>query len=158
MQKCNVCKQEKDFGEFSWERKGVKRSPRCKQCQSSLSKKHYQKNSDDYKRYRNKYKLNIQKRIYQYLKDNPCIKCGESNPVVLELDHRDPKLKEFNISSAPTRRVSVKKLDGELAKCDVLCANCHRIKTARDLGFYTYKFMVEDGSDPDPEPNTSLKT
>jgi hypothetical protein len=63
--------------------------------------------------------------VEAYKREHPCIRCGESDPVVLDLHHRDPNEKEFTIS-AWTFRASIKALEVEIAKCDVLCANCHR--------------------------------
>lgn len=58
-----------------------------------------------------------------------CKECGIKNPIVLEYDHRDPKEKEHNIAQMISDRYSMKSLKREIRKCDVLCANCHRIKT-----------------------------
>lgn len=57
-----------------------------------------------------------------------CADCGESDPVVLDFHHRDPSQKLFNIGTA--RGKSVPKVVAEIAKCDVVCANCHRRREA----------------------------
>jgi hypothetical protein len=61
-------------------------------------------------------------------KDAVCADCGgKFPPCVLDFDHvpeRGPKL--FNIG---TSDVSIKRLEAEIAKCDIVCANCHRIRT-----------------------------
>lgn len=44
---------------------------------------------------------------------------------VLEFHHRNPDDKDFGIADMRTR--SVETLDEEIAKCDVVCANCHKI-------------------------------
>lgn len=60
-------------------------------------------------------------------KQVPCADCGESYPpFVMDFDHRGDK--EFDIGMAPTR-VSMSRLLAEIAKCDVVCANCHRFRT-----------------------------
>jgi hypothetical protein len=51
--------------------------------------------------------------------------CGEDRLQCLDLHHRDPSLKLFSISQM-LDKVGVEKLQTELEKCDVLCANCHR--------------------------------
>lgn len=67
-----------------------------------------------------------------YLREHPCIDCGESDPIVLEFDHlRD---KEFGIGKGFRDRAWQSVLD-EMAKCDVVCANCHRRRTAERGGF-----------------------
>lgn len=59
-----------------------------------------------------------------------CIDCGwNEDPAALDFDHRDPTLKTFVMSRAATRtRESVL---AEIEKCDVRCARCHRVRTAR---------------------------
>lgn len=53
-----------------------------------------------------------------------CLRCGERDPVVLDFHHRDRSEKRFLVSMA--RRMSLEALKEEIARCDVLCANCHR--------------------------------
>lgn len=75
--------------------------------------------------------------IAKWKADRGCKRCGETHPATLDLHHRDPatknpRLKRKNAST--TRRtggyfwrdLSVRDLGDELAKCDVICANCHR--------------------------------
>jgi hypothetical protein len=75
--------------------------------------------------------------VLEYLKSHPCVDCGEVNPVVLEFDHVRGE-KHFNISKASTLNISLPRLQDEVAKCDVRCANCHRKKTYVALG-HTHK-------------------
>lgn len=64
-------------------------------------------------------------------KDAPCCDCGQRYPApVMEFDHvpeRGPKA--FGISRARTGAVTVEAARAELAKCDLVCANCHRLRT-----------------------------
>ncbi len=54
------------------------------------------------------------------------IKCGyEKYAEVLEFHHRDPSQKDFNVSSKGHSR-SWERVQKEIEKCDLLCANCHR--------------------------------
>jgi hypothetical protein len=70
--------------------------------------------------------------LLAYLREHPCVDCGESDPVVLEFDHlRD---KEFCVGQGFWDRRWQSVLD-EIAKCEVVCANCHRRRTARRGGF-----------------------
>ena len=57
--------------------------------------------------------------------------CGwREHPAALEWDHRDPALKAFTIGlSAGRSRVA---LAAEIAKCDVICSNHHRIRTVEE--------------------------
>ncbi|WP_156759614.1 hypothetical protein [Microbacterium karelineae] len=70
-------------------------------------------------------------RLMSYLREHPCCDCGESDPIVLDFDHLPGHSKRFNISQAvggSTR--SWETILSEIAKCEVVCANCHRRRSA----------------------------
>ena len=65
-------------------------------------------------------------------KDVPCMDCGIKYPYyVMDFDHRDPKHKKFNIAEGADNNVSWQTLKDEISKCDIVCSNCHRIRTFR---------------------------
>jgi hypothetical protein len=67
-------------------------------------------------------------KIDRYKLDKGCIDCGYADhPIALDFDHRDPDLKTLGVSAMLT--YSWARIVAELDKCDVRCANCHRIKT-----------------------------
>ncbi|MGL5719013.1 MAG: hypothetical protein ACRCX2_38785 [Paraclostridium sp.] len=53
---------------------------------------------------------------------------------MLEFDHLDGVDKKFNISDSTAH--SIASIEAEIAKCRVLCANCHRRRTAVQQGWY----------------------
>ncbi len=55
-----------------------------------------------------------------------CKSCGNSDWRCLDFHHRDPSTKVFTIGARATR-YSKEVIVAEIKKCDVLCANCHRI-------------------------------
>jgi hypothetical protein len=116
------------------------RSNICKECHCQYSKNHYSKNRKYYvdKARRNAPKgiENIRRKMMEYLDGKSCIDCHESDPVVLEFDHKNPEQKEYSISEISRR--SWKRTLKEIDKCVIRCANCHRRKTARELGWYRY--------------------
>ncbi len=72
-----------------------------------------------------KIKFNNWEYVENYLKINHCADCGENNPIVLEFDHvRGTKL--YAISELKRKSTNLKKLEEEINKCEVRCANCHR--------------------------------
>ncbi len=73
--------------------------------------------------------------VRNYLKTHPCVDCNESNPVVLKFDHVRG-IKDIPIAKAIRRQFSITRLQREIDKCDVRCANCHRIKTAGELHWF----------------------
>lgn len=54
-----------------------------------------------------------------------CSRCPETHPACLEFHHRNPNDKDFTIAQG-IAGVSLKRLKTEIAKCDILCSNCHR--------------------------------
>lgn len=56
-----------------------------------------------------------------------CMKCGGVFPYyVYDLHHRDPAQKEINLNSLNDK--AWERVIKEAAKCDLFCANCHRIE------------------------------
>jgi hypothetical protein len=47
----------------------------------------------------------------------------------MDFDHRDGRQKRFNIGRDALRQISEADLLREIAKCDVVCANCRRMRT-----------------------------
>jgi len=64
------------------------------------------------------------------LRDVPCADCGRRfPPCVMQFDHRDPATKTYEVTRIITRARSV--ILAEIAKCDIVCTNCHRDRTHR---------------------------
>lgn len=60
----------------------------------------------------------------------PCMDCGGVfPPYVMDFDHRDPTKKSFSLTSPRALLKSREELIEEIEKCDIVCANCHRIRT-----------------------------
>ena len=108
--------------------------------QRIASRKHYESNKATVNARSMQRATVVRKKIrawlHEYLKNNPCVDCGESDPVVLEFDHQRDKL--FAIGDAPRKTTSIKVVAAEVAKCEVRCANCHRKKTYTERG-HTHK-------------------
>jgi hypothetical protein len=64
-----------------------------------------------------------------YLQAHPCVDCGQTDPLVLQFDHRDGTTK-IDAVGTMVNRANWSSLLAEIAKCDVRCANCHRLRTA----------------------------
>ena len=131
---CKYCDRRKDLDEFHIKRAAKDgHRDRCKACVS---------------RYHDKwYKINRKERIAQCaaatarwrkkkaswvdgLKNVPCIDCGRRfPPYVMDFDHVRGD-KQFDISKAvATHGASEKRIEEEIKKCEIVCANCHRIRT-----------------------------
>lgn len=102
--------------------------PYCRDCQSKKAKEHYAANRTYYlaKAVRQRDKL---KTFIRAAKSKPCCDCRIMYPFyVMEFDHREGK--EFNIGGSYSY-MGMKAILREIAKCDVVCANCHRERSYR---------------------------
>ncbi len=79
--------------------------------------------------------------VLAYLEDHPCSVCGFHDPRALEFHHRDRSTKTHTIGVLVNSAADVGVLLAEIEKCDILCANCHKIHHAEERGWFI------DGSD-----------
>jgi hypothetical protein len=145
LSKCYRCGELKPIADFAWRRKRKgQRDSFCRPCRSAYHREHYEANRQRYidqARF-SKRKLLLERTIYliRFFEVHPCVDCGEADPVVLEFDHlRD---KSFSIGQVLTRKRWQVILD-EIKKCEVVCANCHRRRTARRKG--TMRALLTQG-------------
>lgn len=130
--KCSECEQVKSLSEFP-KRKAklkdgtIKDSIRstCKECYNKYFRVYMKGNKIHQSRVL-KNRTDQKRKIAQDKLDNGCLicgynKCGKS----LHYHHLDRSTKEFCISRASGRMISKDRLEEELSKCVVLCANCH---------------------------------
>lgn len=88
----------------------------------------YENHPDASKLYRSR-SWALAKELRDRHKSNPCSDCKNVfPPYVMHFDHRDGATKSFNIG-AEVGRIGLPKLKEEIAKCDVVCANCHAVRT-----------------------------
>lgn len=68
--------------------------------------------------------------IVDELKKQPCMDCGQIFPTVcMDFDHRDRSDKYNNVGTMVAHNYSMEKILAEIEKCDLICSNCHRIRT-----------------------------
>jgi hypothetical protein len=137
MRRCGRCHLEKPVEEFAWRRRARgQRDNYCRSCRAAYKQEHYRANRQRYIDAAGKRRRRVAAKrvvyLVDYLREHPCVDCGEADPVVLEFDHLGDK--EFGIGARWRDRSWQAVLD-EIAKCEVVCANCHRRRTARRGGF-----------------------
>jgi hypothetical protein len=157
MKACSKCKEEKPVSEFHRQARSVDgRHPYCKPCKAGYaSERHWRKRDEELARMRawrsqnHEYVLARAKEWYlanperkrdadhllvqekraliQFLKARPCADCGGSFPsICMDFDHvSGVKL----MAIGQMGRYSVARILEEVSKCEVVCANCHRIRT-----------------------------
>ena len=85
----------------------------------------YHNNKESEKRHVKRRKEQIKKWFELYKKNLFCSRCGETHPATLEF-HHNKENKEMNVSEMIYNGYSIQRINKEVAKCVVLCANCHR--------------------------------
>lgn len=129
MKVCGKCKQEKELDKFSkssGKRDGLQRW--CKECWNAYYKENYYNQGKEKDRlYRKNLEIRKEKQdLIKQAKDKPCADCGVLYPsYVMDFDHLGDK--DFTI--AAYSRWSIVRMKKEIAKCEVVCANCHRQRT-----------------------------
>lgn len=136
MKLCRKCNTIKDRCQFSLNRnKSDGLNSQCKLCHKEYAKDHYKDNKSSYKENKTRRSVKYLQEFYGYLKQQCCTDCGNSNFMVLEFDHLHDK--SFNISDK-VWFTPLNTLMEEISKCEVVCANCHRIRTATRQEQYKY--------------------
>ena len=64
------------------------------------------------------------------------MECGETNPIVLDFDHINPIDKTASISRMLGQNIAMATILAEVSKCEIRCAKCHRLRTAKQMGWY----------------------
>lgn len=117
MKKCSSCKEYKDKSKFCKNARYVDSLHySCRLCVAVRNKRVKQENSGWVKKYK---------------ENSPCADCNVKYAYyVMDFDHIDPAKKKFMIGRAvSTGGKSLKIIRKEIEKCDLVCANCHRIRT-----------------------------
>lgn len=131
MKVCSKCKIEQPVENFSVNRsKRDGRQSYCNTCRKAWYSDYYHKGDVEKARILANNEKRRQENIefLRSLKDKPCADCGMSYPAhVMDFDHLDGSQKTANVSSmAKWSRTAILR---EIAKCELVCSNCHRIRT-----------------------------
>lgn len=88
------------------------------------------KNREDLYKNQQKVRDNNHKNMWEYLLSKECVDCGIKDPRVLEFDHLPEYQKNFEIGKAISGSTRAwKTILSEIEKCDIVCSNCHKIRT-----------------------------
>ena len=140
--RCPNCDETKPIADFGFKNRELQlRQSWCKACERVYKQGWYLRNRERHMANVYATKVRVRSanrlRVLAYLVDHACIDCGEGNLVVLDFDH--VRSKRWNIAYMVSRGFPWATIEDEIARCEVRCANCHRIKTAREQGYYERK-------------------
>lgn len=129
--RCSACKTKKPLAEFAKNRSrkdGLQTS--CRPCDRERARRYYRENGVRMRAQivASSARSRAAKRAWvrKHKAEHGCRFCEEDEPVALDLHHRDGTVKEFSIGAGVAKDFGWDRLRAEVAKCDVVCANCHR--------------------------------
>lgn len=139
MKTCSDCNLPFDHSNFC-KKKGTPDgySYYCRGCTSVRAKKYYNDHPGTKEKIiKRNNDVRLEKKMYvmEYLLAHPC-DCGEKRPECLDFDHQSGKI--MGISQMIRQNVSLDIIKQEITKCKVRCANCHRVRTAKQFGWYQW--------------------
>jgi hypothetical protein len=144
---CQRCKEPRELGEYRIWPKSGNRAKTCEPCLKGNRNRtrrekgqrdgitesgHYrQQNPEKVAALRRKYRTRNLNHVMLIKSKSVCADCGlQYPPVCMDFDHTGSD-KVRDISVLVTQGASIAAIDAEIAKCELVCANCHRIRTAR---------------------------
>lgn len=133
MKKCTLCKKESPYSEFNKRARskdGLQNV--CRTCNQNRSRKYYADNVNKHRQTikvrQASQKLKLRNIILK-IKQAPCTDCKVNYPYyVMDFDHVRGT-KKYDISSMASRGGKIEHLLDEISKCELVCSNCHRIRT-----------------------------
>lgn len=110
--------------------KGISMPHTCKKKQSAANRQYYQ----DHKKACLKRSRDRREAAREFIREcktgRRCFDCRKQYPwYVYDFDHRPGTHKRYSVSSMPTKNPSIKAIVEEMNKCDLVCSNCHRLRT-----------------------------
>lgn len=148
MKTCTKCGVRKPLDQFPPVRRGAPRLQSwCRACFAAANATNYRKDAERVKTRVRSYlaarRAEFRAKLVAYLREHPCVDCGEADILVLEFDHI--REKTADVSTLLTGAHSWSRILSEIEKCDVRCANCHRIRTSRDWPAVTEGIVRRQG-------------
>lgn len=152
---CTRCGQEKNASDLLTDRRqsrGFRRT--CKPCSRGLTKQWRIENRELRQAVDENKRRDNQSWIDGVKLGLPCDDCGRSFPTCsMDYDHRDAETKSFGVSYAARVGKRREAVMAEIAKCDLVCSNCHRVRTKmRSTIRRNTMIQVKVGMHPAPAP------
>lgn len=118
---CRICGETKPLAMFYRDRRRngearIVRRYECRECARRTMRESYRENVEF---------------LHEYKLERGCVDCGyREHAEALDFDHLPGVEKSFTIGQVGIRK-NRDVLLAEIAKCEVVCANCHRVRTKR---------------------------
>ena len=132
LKRCGMCGLSKPLEDFH--RRGAIRQSVCRTCRRAYDAAYHRRTHPRRIEQKRRYHAELVE-WYRRLKDAPCSDCGgRFHHAAMAWDHREPATNSSDVSSMIGRTHSRRQIVDEIAKCDLVCANCHAVRTFRRRG------------------------
>ena len=129
MKICTSCHEEKPKSAFS---KNARRKDGlqtvCKQCKRLYNRSYYTSHKQEHLDKNTRIRQRNRAFLSEVKSNSCCAECGEHHPATLQFHHLDGTDKDETISTLCNSLASINRIKAEMAKCIILCANCHAIE------------------------------
>jgi hypothetical protein len=139
---CGTCKTELPTTDFAGNRTrkdGLQ--SHCRTCKKTIQNRWYANNKDvhgtNVRRRTKEYREIAKRYVVDILENSSCTDCGDTRIEVFEFDHVRGA-KRANVSKMVSHGYCVDTIQTEIDKCEIVCANCHRLRTFRRHGWNKY--------------------
>lgn len=123
---CTQCKVDKPWQAYAFRSRKTKAlASECKSCHNNKSKRKYKTNTKQETARVSKHREHIRQWFDEYKSNLKCSLCPENFGPALHFHHKDPETKVKGVTRLVSDCASKKRILAEIAKCVVLCANCH---------------------------------
>lgn len=121
--RCHIVKPLSEYCKGARFKMGVQ--PACKSCMNIAYNKSRKKKQQHYQQLQRERGKRNRLWLQEYRQTQVCLLCGEDDSVCLDFHHKDPSEKEGDVSDL-IYTWSIASIQAEIAKCVVVCSNCHR--------------------------------
>ncbi len=114
-----------EIDQFNKNPKTGKIHPWCKSCVKEYDHNRHQSQAPRIRSLKKKRRAEIRQWMLDLKSTLKCERCPENDPACLVFHHTNPEEKEVNVADAVKSGWGRERILAEVAKCIVLCANCH---------------------------------
>jgi hypothetical protein len=127
--RCKSCPHAGPKEDFAADKYGPRE---CKKCKNARSRKHYGENKERYAVRGPRRRFEARAIVNRIKQNGRCADCKEKfHYCQMDFDHRDRSTKKKQVSYMLMNGIET--IMKEIAKCDLVCANCHRDRTQRQV-------------------------
>lgn len=133
--KCSTCGRLQPLTEFNRRAQAPDgRQARCRSCARQWYRDNTEARKKNTRRRRIEYAIEVRREMMAFFQEHACVDCGEDDIRCLDFDHRGDLLKSANVGYLLSQGHAWARIQVEMAKCEVRCANCHRKITSERAG------------------------